>query len=83
MRVLEDYRKYPNCPKEFPDELLNEEQAQKNHDQTLKRLNERGGLGAFEIICNIRKMSLFHKTHYNPYDTEYWINELIKITHNK
>lgn len=39
--------------------LLNEEQAQKNHYQSLDRLAERGGLSACEAlaICERRKWS--------------------------
>ena len=84
MRVLEDYRKYPRCPKKVPDNLLSEDQAQKNHGQTLNRLNERGGMGAYEIMCNIHKIKLFEKVNEKiMYDTEYWIDELIKYLENK
>lgn len=40
-------------PNPFPMELLipHEAQALKNHDQTLKRLKERGGLGAAELLA--------------------------------
>jgi hypothetical protein len=58
MKILMDYyerKKYPDCPLTIPDSLLNEEQAQRNHGQTLKRLNERGGLGPCEAIAIIEK----------------------------
>lgn len=58
MRVLlspSDLRKYPDCPKSVPFELLNEEQAMKNHSQTLDRLNERGGMSPIEIVANVLK----------------------------
>lgn len=42
--------KRPGCPQKFPMHLLNENQAQSNHGQTLKRLKERGGLGVTEIL---------------------------------
>lgn len=45
-------------PKYVPYELLNEEQAQRNHSQSLDRLNERGGLGVMEMLDNIHKRSL-------------------------
>lgn len=84
MRVLEDYRKYPRCPKHVPDDLLNEDQAQTNHSQTLTRLNERGGMGAYEIMCNIHKIRLFEGVNRKKmYDTEYWIDELIKYLETK
>jgi hypothetical protein len=59
MRVLLDYYerlKYPDFPKELPDSLFNEEWAQKIHSQSLKRLNERGGLHPKEMIGNIKKL---------------------------
>lgn len=37
-----------------PFSMLNEEQAQKNHSQTLKRLAERGGLAPSEAIAIIK-----------------------------
>lgn len=33
--------------------LMNEEWAQRNHSQSLARLNERGGMTVFEILANI------------------------------
>lgn len=36
-------------------ETLNEEWAQRNHDQSLARLNERGGLGACEALAIIER----------------------------
>lgn len=46
-------------PTEFPDSLLSEAWAQTNHSQTLKRLNERGGLCIGEIACNILNKPLY------------------------
>lgn len=54
----EDKRKYPDALTEFPDKYLSEEMAQRNHMQSLERLNERGGMGYFEILCNLRKTGL-------------------------
>ena len=34
--------------------MLSEEQAQKNHSQSLKRLAERGGLSPEEIVWNVK-----------------------------
>ena len=39
----------------IPDNILNEEQAQIDHGQTLSRLNERGGLSPCEAIAIIEK----------------------------
>ena len=52
-----DIRDYPQGLKEFPTELLNEEKAYKIHGQTLKRLNERGGLSYFEIYLNLSEQT--------------------------
>jgi hypothetical protein len=53
--VLLSYNELPNCPRSVPWSLLapHEEQALRNHDQTLKRLAERGGLGVAEMVCVI------------------------------
>lgn len=47
--------KLNNVPEKVPIGLLNEQQAQSNHSQSLKRLNERGGLGVLEILANYNK----------------------------
>lgn len=46
------------CPLKVPMELLNEETAQNNHSQSLKRLNERGGMGLAEMRYNIQRKGL-------------------------
>lgn len=46
--------KNDNCPTSVPDEMLNEAMADKNHGQSLARLNERGGIGIREIVANIK-----------------------------
>ncbi len=48
-------KKFPDCPKEVPFELLDEHQAKSNHSQTLQRLAERGGLYPSEMIAVIAK----------------------------
>lgn len=62
----EDARK-PDCPKQFPMHLLNEDQAQSNHGQTLKRLKERGGLGVTEILAIVhrKKWSYFGQLQWD------------------
>ena len=60
MKVLltpSERRGYPDCPFTFPMELLNEEWASKNHDQTLSRLNQRGGMCPREIVANAEHRS--------------------------
>lgn len=46
---------YPNCPSEFPDELLDNTWALRIHGQTLARLNERGGMSPMEIVVNMER----------------------------
>jgi hypothetical protein len=48
-------KEYPNCPSEFPDELLNNDWSLRIHGQTLQRMNERGGMNPMELIVNIEK----------------------------
>jgi len=43
------------CPSCVPWHLLNEDQAQKNHYQTLERLNQRGGLSPCEALAVIER----------------------------
>jgi len=71
----ESRRFHKNCPKSVPMSLLNEEWAQKNHGQTLKRLNERGGMGVMEILDNIHK----RRSSFGTRETEAHLDELLKI----
>ena len=41
--------------KTVPTELLNEEWAQNNHSQSLKRLDERGGLSVMEVLAIVQR----------------------------
>ena len=81
MRILEDnsYLEKYNLPKEFPTELLNEEWVDKLHNQTLERLNERGGLGVIEIIANIKQLKF---NELDSYDINKAINELKELLNN-
>lgn len=66
MKVLINGREegaFPDCPKDFPDELLNEDWAQEMHSQSLAKLNSRGGLHPCEIVVNVNKISV--KTYSN------------------
>ena len=65
-----------NVPKEVPDTILTEEWAQRNHGQTLKRLNERGGMGILEMLDNIHKRGLSYRKETQKDVDE--LNELIK-----
>ena len=42
-------------PKEVPDEMLSEQWAQRNHGQSLAKLNSRGGLSPAEMLANIER----------------------------
>lgn len=62
---------------EVPFNILNEDQAQINHSQTLKRLNERGGMSPMELIANIEKKSFIQmKLEHDIYDKKYYLNKL-------
>jgi hypothetical protein len=43
------------CPRYIRLDALNEEWAQRNHDQSLARLAERGGLDPTEIVANLEQ----------------------------
>jgi endogenous inhibitor of DNA gyrase (YacG/DUF329 family) len=66
-----DAKKF-DCPKRFPMHLLNEDQAQRNHSQSLKRLKERGGLSVHEILA------VAGKKPYSYYGGLPW-NEALKM----
>lgn len=76
MRILWSYKeqsKFKDAPTSIPNELLNEDWAQKIHSQTLQRLNERGGMGVNEIMINIKRLSY---QDYNTLDTQKSIDEI-------
>jgi DNA repair exonuclease SbcCD ATPase subunit len=49
----DEFRRFPKCPRSVPMDLLNEETAQQNHQQSLARLAERGGMAPCEILANM------------------------------
>lgn len=53
LRDSRDARAHPNGRRSVPWEWVapHEAQARRNHDQTLKRLAERGGLSPAELLC--------------------------------
>lgn len=62
MAPTESMAVHPNSllaeyPHSFPMEMFNQEWAQRNHGQTLKRLNERGGLAFNEMLAILNKSS--------------------------
>jgi len=83
MKVMDDYGKLKNCPKEISDDLLDEDWAQRIHSQTLKRLNERGGLSPLEIYINVNKLP--YQTVYNFTETEavIWLNNYLTNNHKE
>ena len=77
MKVLihrKDKELLKNCPLDVPDGMLTEEWAQRNHSQSLSRLNDRGGLGVAEILANINKQKRF-----DGKDTQEKVNELNRL----
>ena len=50
-----DYMPLHSTGLAMPMFMLNEEQAQRNHGQSLKRLAERGGLSPSEALANMEK----------------------------
>jgi len=75
--------KFPRCAKHFPTHALSEGMAESNHDQSLKKLDERGGMGTHEILANLFKQPISW-TKNNPECerqvklinaiTNFWIN---------
>lgn len=65
------------CPTTVPDSMFNEAWARRIHDQTLARLNERGGLSVKEMLMNIESK----QWDYKPETIEDLnkLNELIKL----
>ena len=74
MTVMSDNK---DCPKQIPFAILNEEWAEINHSQTLKKLNECGGMSPVEIVANIEHISFFDLEH-DLYDEVYYIAKLKK-----
>lgn len=76
-KILKNYKDKRLFPEYFPWHLLNEEMAQKNHSQSLERLNERGGLSVDEITCNIKKISIREIFNLNVEDCYIFVQEQI------
>jgi hypothetical protein len=73
---------FPELPDDVPNELLNEDWANKIHLQTLKRLQEMGGLSIIEMIMNLSKItsSKFFETYgYNYKPTTEDAKELLRL----
>lgn len=64
-RVLKPYRYKGECPDFVPWSYIegHKEQAMKNHQQTLERLNERGGLDPVEIYAVMNNMTWPEVSH--------------------
>lgn len=81
MKIM-NYNDFENCPKEIDDLLLHEDWAQKIHSQTLKRLNERGGLSPFEIFMNVNKISYRDAIEHFPQGDEQaiiWLKDFLEL----
>lgn len=55
---VHSYREYPGAPRYIRWSALSEEQAQRNHSQSLDRLAQRGGLSPEEIVFNVERRRL-------------------------
>lgn len=79
MRILwsskEEKHGLPDC---IPDELLSEKWAEYNHGQTLKRLNERNGMGVEEMVCNICEIKLQHQRLFDHEKCCKWLLKHLK-----
>lgn len=51
--LMDNRKKFPTCPLSIPWAMIapHERQALRNHDQTLQRLAERGGLSTCEMVA--------------------------------
>jgi len=67
-------KQYSNCPKEVPNSLMSEKQSQKNHCQTLSRLNERGGCIPSEIYALMACIDWDNRDEGQCID---WINRVV------
>lgn len=65
-------------PDFVPDAILNARQADLEHGQTLERLNERGGLGVEEIVCNITGIRLTYQTLFDHKKCCEWLKKHLK-----
>lgn len=86
MKIMDNYKNdgskiFDNLPYSIPNEMLNEDWAEKIHSQTLKRLDERGGMSIRELIINIKRMptSEYRKFFDNSETTKADADELIKL----
>lgn len=76
--VLMSYQErkaHPECPRSIPWDRIapHEAQAKHNHDQTLERLAQRGGLGPGEIRCAVEGVRLRTRTYDEGRDTAWLI----------
>ncbi len=63
-------RQYKNYPRSFPWTMIepHRKQVESNHNQTLERLAERGGLSPTELLAAIGGMSLYEAGVFNSTD---------------
>lgn len=55
-----------------------EAQAQRNHDQSLERLAQRGGLSPYEMVMCVRGRGLDGEDYSRVNDDEHWAHELLR-----
>lgn len=84
--ILQDYRWHyrrrdgqdiPECPDSMPWGLIepHDEQAKKNHGQSLRRLSERGGLAPSEAVAVLENRHYWRMTDFEAINR---LNELIR-----
>jgi len=73
-----DRDEFPECPKTVSSEILepHRKQIERNHGQTLERLNERGGMNPMEIHCAAEYGELRNFSKTNMHDA---VKFLIKL----
>lgn len=74
-RAEREMRERMNCPTSVPWAMLapHEAQALSNHDQTLRRLAERGGLSPMEMIC------ILEDRRWEPWEPAWAITKLKEL----
>lgn len=71
--------RHPTSPKSVPWAFLapHEEQAKRNHDQSLQRLAERGGLGEAEMVAVVEGKRWWEVRHLSDAEVATRLNELL------
>lgn len=76
MKILGRAKDVLYIPNHIPMDMLSEAMAQKNHGQSLKGLDDRGGLSVMEILANLKNDRIVRGTETQKDVDE--LNDLIK-----